>query len=61
MMIVYHEVNYTQTTSKVGFGLARKLSEFVDLKRPNIRNMRSFKIDKLRRFGAAENSIVEVV
>jgi len=55
------ETLYTQTTSKVGFGRARKLSEFVDLKRPNIRNMRSFKIGKLRCFGAAENPTFEVV
>ncbi|MGE0832630.1 MAG: hypothetical protein AB7N99_08275, partial [Simkaniaceae bacterium] len=52
---------YTQTTSKVGFGLARKLSEFVNLKRPHISNIRSLKIGKLRCFGATESPTFEVV
>ncbi|CCB89572.1 unknown protein [Simkania negevensis Z] len=43
------------------FWATRKLSEFVDFKWPNIRNMRSLKIGKLRCFGAAENPIFEVV
>ena len=50
---------YTVRNSRIGFGLARKLSQSVYLKWPNISNMRPLKIDGFRCFGAAEIPIFE--
>ncbi|MCB1067064.1 MAG: hypothetical protein KDK56_02655 [Simkania sp.] len=59
-MKIITSADYTQATAKIGFGQRISFRNSSILSDPILGNMRSLKIGKLRRFGAAENPIFAV-
>ena len=60
LLKIFVPSRYTEETSKIGFGLARKLPRFVCRNFPNIGNMGKVATGEPRGFGAVQIPIFEV-